>query len=54
MMDAIQVKCDDPELVIDRFYNGMTIRELAKARRVCGETIRIRLKKNLKKLEAVL
>jgi len=50
MMDTINIKCEDPKLVIDRFYNNMTINELAKDRGVCGETIRIRLKKNLEKL----
>lgn len=50
MMDTINTKCEDPELIIDRFYNNMTIKELAKSRGVCGETIRIRLKKNLEKL----
>ena len=49
MLDQIQ-QCDDPELIYDRFYKSMTISEIAKARGVCGETIRIRLKKNLKKL----
>lgn len=50
MMDTIKVKCDDPTLVIDCFYKNMTIKELAQDRGVCGETIRIRLKKNLEKL----
>jgi len=54
MIDTIEVKCDDPDLVIDRFYKNMTIRELAKAHSVCGETIRIRLKKNLEKLQSAL
>jgi DNA-directed RNA polymerase specialized sigma subunit len=49
MLDEIQ-QCDDPELIYDRFYKNMTIKEIAKSRGVCGETIRIRLKKNLKKL----
>ncbi len=50
MMDEIK-NLSDPELVYDRFYKNMTIKELAKKRGVCGETIRIRLKKNLKKLK---
>ena len=52
MMDAIHAKCEDPTLVVDRFYKNMTIKELAKDRGVCGETIRIRLKKNLDKLQS--
>jgi DNA-directed RNA polymerase specialized sigma24 family protein len=51
MIDMIQEKCDDPSLIIDRFYNKMTIKELSKSHNVCGETIRIRLKKNLEKLK---
>lgn len=50
-LDEINTKCEDPELVYDRFYKNMTIKELAKQRGVCGETIRIKLKKNLKKLK---
>jgi len=53
MLDEIQ-QCDDPDLIFDRFYNNMTIKEMAHARGVCGETIRIRLKKNLKKLRTSL
>lgn len=54
MIDAINKKCDDPELVIDRFYEGMTIAELAKKHNTCNETIRVRLKKNLEKLKDLL
>lgn len=54
MMDTINTKCDDPTLIVDRFYKNMTIKELAKSRGVCGETIRIRLKKNLEKLRISL
>ena len=53
MLDEIQ-QCDDPDLIFDRFYKNMTIKEMAHARGVCGETIRIRLKKNLKKLRTSL
>lgn len=50
LLDEINTRCEDPDLVYDRFYKNMTIKELAKQRGVCGETIRIKLKKNLKKL----
>ena len=50
MLDQINA-CEDPELIYDRFYKNMTIKEIATDRGVCGETIRIRLKKNLKKLK---
>ena len=54
MLDEIQFACEDPSLVLDRFYNNMTIKEIAENRGVCGETIRIRLNKNLKKLGSSL
>ena len=54
MMDLIKRVCEDPELVIDRFYKDMTIKELAKNRKVCGETIRTRLQKNLQKIKLSL
>tara|TARA_Y100001963_G_C6501040_1_gene317867 strand:+ start:114 stop:485 length:372 start_codon:yes stop_codon:yes gene_type:complete len=50
MMDEIKTVCEDPELIFDRFYKNMTIKEIAKNRDVCGETIRLKIKKNLKKL----
>tara|TARA_R110000796_G_scaffold228892_1_gene346127 strand:- start:1807 stop:2340 length:534 start_codon:yes stop_codon:yes gene_type:complete len=53
MIDEIK-NLSDPGLVFDRFYKNMTIKELAKKRGVCGETIRIRLKKNLKNLKQSL
>lgn len=52
--DLIESVCDDPSLVIDRFYGNMTIKELAEKRSVCGETIRIRLNKNLEKIKHAL
>ena len=36
--------CDDPDLMYDRYYNNMTIKEIAQQRGVCGETIRIKIK----------
>jgi len=53
-MDLIKKVCEDPQLVIDRFYKDMTIKELAKSHRVCGETIRTRLQKNLQKIKLSL
>jgi len=50
MMDEIRL-CDEPELIIDRFYGNMTISELAKQHGVCCETIRTRIEKNLKKIK---
>jgi DNA-directed RNA polymerase specialized sigma24 family protein len=53
-LDLIESVCDDPSLVFDRFYKNMTIKELATSRNVCGETIRIRLNKNLEKIKYAL
>tara|TARA_Y100001938_G_C8061072_1_gene417284 strand:- start:658 stop:1191 length:534 start_codon:yes stop_codon:yes gene_type:complete len=51
MMDEIQFACEDPSLITDRFYKNMSIKEMAENRGVCGETIRIRINKNLKNLK---
>lgn len=51
MLDLVK-NCDDPDLIYDRFYKNMTIKELAENRGVCGETIRIKIKKNLKNLKS--
>lgn len=50
MLDEIKNVCEDPQLIYDRFYKNMSIKEIAKNRNVCGETIRLKIKKNLKKL----
>ena len=52
MIDEINSSCEDPELIYDRFYKNMTIKEIANIRGVCGETIRIKIKKNLKNLQS--
>ena len=52
MMDEISTHCDDPELIYNRFYKNMSVREIALTRGVCSETIRIKIKKNLTKLRA--
>ncbi len=54
MLDTIKEKCDDPSIIVDRFYNNMTINEIAEKHEVCGETIRNRLKKNMEKLKVSL
>jgi len=53
MLDEISV-CEDPMLIYDRFYRNMTIKELADMHNVCGETIRNRIEKNLKKIKKSL
>ena len=52
MIDEIETHCDDPDLMMDRFYQNMSVREIAKSRGVSGETIRIKIKKNLAKLRS--
>jgi len=54
MIDEINVACEDPNLIIDRYYKNMSIKEIAEVRGVCGETIRIKINKNLKKLRLSL
>ena len=52
MLDEIRTHCDDPDLLLERFYENMSVREIAKSRGVSGETIRIKIKKNLAKLRS--
>lgn len=54
MLDTINEVCDDPQLIIDRFYKDMTVSEIAKNTGVSGESIRTRLKKNMEKLRMSL
>lgn len=51
MLDDINTYCDDPSIIYDRFYNNMSINEIAANLGVCNETIRIKIKKNLNKLK---
>lgn len=44
-------KCDDPIIIYDYFFNNKSIKEIAKENNVCGETIRLKIKKNLKKIK---
>lgn len=53
MMDEI-IKCGDPELIYDYFYNGKSIKEIAVDRGVSGETIRIKIKKCISKIKKTL
>ena len=50
MLDELNECCEDPEIIYDRFYKNMTVREIAKSRGVCSETIRVKINKNLTKL----
>lgn len=46
MVDEIS-KCEDPELIYDRFYNNKTLSEIAIQRGVSKETVRLKIQKNL-------
>ncbi len=50
MLDELKAHCDDFDLIFKRFYENMSVREIASSRGVSGETIRIKIKKNLAKL----
>lgn len=50
LMDEIQ-NCDNPSLIIDYYFNNKSIKEIAQEQGVSGETIRLKLKKNLEKLK---
>ena len=54
MLDEINFACEDPSLILDRLYKNLSIKEIAKDRGVCGESIRIKIKKNLKNLKHAL
>jgi DNA-directed RNA polymerase specialized sigma subunit len=47
-------KCDDPNLIIDKFIYNKSIKEIACEHGVSGETIRLKIKKNIKKLKKQL
>lgn len=50
LMDEIQ-NCDNPSIIIDYYFNNKSIKEIAQEQGVSGETIRLKLKKNLEKLK---
>lgn len=50
LMDEINV-CSNPDIIIDKFYYNMTLEDMAKKRGVSKETIRFRLKKDIKFLK---
>ena len=40
--------CEDPDILYDRYYNNMTLTEIAEKKNTSYETIRNKIKKNLK------
>ena len=47
MKDEIE-NCEDPDILYDRFYNNMTLVEIAKKQKTSYETVRNKINKNLK------
>lgn len=47
MKDEIE-NCEDPDILYDRFYNNMTLSEIAIKKNTSYETVRNRINKNLK------
>jgi DNA-directed RNA polymerase specialized sigma subunit len=50
MIEEIDM-CDDPQIIYDRFYKNMTLSEMANERNLSKETIRTKIKKNIKILK---
>lgn len=47
LKDEIE-NCEDPDILYDRYYKNMTLTEIAKKKNTSYETIRNKIKKNLK------
>lgn len=50
LMDQLE-KCGNPQLLIDYYIGNKTIKELALEHKVCGETIRLKIKKSINKIK---
>ncbi len=53
LMEEID-KCDNPDIIIDKFIYNKSIKEIALEHGVSGETIRLKIQKNVKKLKKQL
>lgn len=53
LMDEIKV-CQDPDLIIEKFFYNATLKDMADKRGVSKETIRFKLKKNINFLKSRL
>ena len=53
ILDQIEL-CDNPDIIIDKFINNKSIKEMASERGVSGETIRLKIQKNIKKLKKLI
>lgn len=54
MIDEIKTLCENPELIYDRFYKNMTVKEISKKTNLSTGIIRNKIKKDLKRLEKTL
>jgi len=54
MMDDIFTYCEYPDIIYDRYYKNMTIKEIADQRQKSGRTIRDKIKKDLQRLKKSL
>ncbi len=50
LRDEIE-NCEDPDILYDRFYKNMTLTEIANKKNTSYETIRNKIKKNLKMIK---
>tara|TARA_Y100000361_G_C11151918_1_gene341641 strand:+ start:1608 stop:2084 length:477 start_codon:yes stop_codon:yes gene_type:complete len=50
MLDEVK-NCEDPSIIFDRFYNNMTIKEIAKNNNISRELVRRKINKNLKMMK---
>jgi|TARA_R100000482_G_C5119013_1_gene144641 DNA-directed RNA polymerase specialized sigma subunit len=53
LMDEINA-CQDPDIIIEKFFFNSTLKDMAKKRGVSKETIRFKLKKNINFLKSRL
>jgi hypothetical protein len=54
MMDEIYTYCEDPDIIYDRYYKEMTVQEIADKTKKSGQTIRVKIKKDLERLKSNL
>ena len=54
MMDEIYTYCEDPDIIYDKYYKNMTVQEIADKRQKSGQTIRLKIKKDLQRLKKSL
>jgi len=53
MLDEIN-SCSDPDIIYDKFYNNLSLKDIAIKHNISKETVRYKLKKNLNSLKLKL